>query len=256
MTPLLFLARAALVYIALQAIIVLIVKFIPKTGLPGQVKRVVTVNIINHLFYIGVAVLGIAIKPEAAKITSDGALWAVPAGIALGFVFFVSFEVASRLGRKIMGQVLFDLQELAVSPVFPRHILVPGLFNYLILKPLSEELLFRGVMIGVLSTQIHWGAAILVTVIVENLRYPQLTWLGKNTLRAIIPGLLFLISPTILITMAMGIMAHALGAVAQISRVRKLADSLGVKSGEHEIAELFRIKSPNETPEKKNDKDV
>ncbi len=244
-----------MVYIALQAIFVVIVKFLPKTGLPGQVKRVVVVNIVNHLFYIGVASLGIALSPEAAKITAAGAIWAAPAGIALGFFFFVSFEVASRLGRKIMGQVLFDLQELAVSPIFPRHILVPGLFNYVVLKPLSEELLFRGVMIGVLSTQIHWGVAILLTVIVENLRYPQLTWLGKNTLRAIIPGLLFLISPTILLTMAMGIMAHALGAVAQTSRVRKLAESLGGKTGEKEIAEFLTRQASTGKTGNKSDKE-
>lgn len=239
MTPLLFLARVALAYVILQAVIIAIVKFLPRAALPGQVRRVVFVNIVNHVFYIGAALMGIAIMSDAAKLNATGAIWAVPIGVVAGFFFYVSIEVAARLGRKAMGQVLFDLQELAVSPVFPRSIMVPGIFNFLLLKPLGEELLFRGVMVGVLSTQIHWGIAILITVIVENLRYPQLTWFGRNTLRAAIPGLIFLISPTILLTLAMGMMAHAIGAAAQISRVRKLAETIRKGNPDFKIEDVI-----------------
>ena len=244
MTPLDYLARVLLAYLLLQAAILIAVKFFPSVRLTGQVQRAVWVNIVNHLFYVAAAVIGIALAPEAAKITPAGAIWAVPVGIVAGFFYFVAVEVAARLGRKAMGQILFDLQEMAVSPVFPKYIFVPGLFNMVLLKPLAEELLFRGMIIGVLSTQIHWGAAMLIAVVVENLRYPQLVWFARNTIRSLVPALVFLLSPTILLTLALGVMAHALAATAQISRVRKLAENVGKENPGLDIVEVIAGRAP------------
>ncbi|MCD6118254.1 CPBP family intramembrane metalloprotease [bacterium] len=229
MNPLSYALMVFSAYIVLQAFIIVVLKFLPKVRLSGQIARTVVINLINYSFFIIAGIIGIGIAPEAAKISTAGFYWIIPVGIVAGFLFFIFCEVATRLSLKYASEFVFDLQEMAVSPVFPKGIFIPGFINLVLVKPFAEEILFRAFLIGVLSTEMHWATAILITIVLENLRYPQLAWFARNTIRALTLGLLFVVSPSIILPLTASLIAHFLIAINQVSRVRRLV-SEGEKS--------------------------
>jgi membrane protease YdiL (CAAX protease family) len=232
-----FLLQASGAYLLLQLAFLVLLRILPPPRMLNQVRRTAYISSANHAFFIVAGILSAIGDPVHAKVNTDGIWWTLPAGLILGFFYFVTVEVATRLSLKYSRQVIFDLQELAVSPVLPRNTIIPGLANYLILRPFGEELFFRAFMIGVLSTQMHWTTALLITVVFENLRYPQAAWLSRNTLRAVIPGLLFVVSPSIVLTLAMGLTAQALATLNQVSRIRRVvaANAAGISASYDDI---------------------
>jgi len=217
-----FLLQVCGVYLVLQFAFLVVLRLLPPPKMLNQVRRTAYIGSANHVYLLAAGVLGAARDPIHAKINLDYVWWTLPAGLIVGFFYFVLVEVVVRLTLKQTREALYDLQELAVSPVLPRDIIVPGVANFMILRPFGEELFMRAFVIGVLSTQIHWAMAIVITVVFENLRYPQNSWLGKNILRTVIPGLIFVVAPSIILTLAMNIMYQTLAAMNQISKIRRV----------------------------------
>ncbi len=215
-----FLFKALGIYLLMQVAILFILHALPKPQLINQIRRSVFVGIANHLYFIIAGALGSTLLREASKINFIGAFWAIPLGLIGGFFLFIIIEVASRLAKRFADERLLDLQLFALTPIIQRNILIPGLLNYIALKPLGEELFFRAFVVGVLSTQINVFAAVLIAVILENLRYPQIAWFSRNTLRAALLSILFIMSPTLLLPLSVSISCGILSALNQISKVK------------------------------------
>lgn len=229
MHPLQDLLLILAVYFALQIAFALISRFIGPARLTGQVLRAVWVSLLNHVYFIAAAIWFIRDAPLDAKITTGGFWWVIPLGLFIGFFFFIFVEAVTRASRKLASEFLFDLQVLGLSPAFPKYVLVPAVINYLIAKPIGEELLFRGFMLGVMTDRVHPLLALALTVIIENLRYPQVAWIGRNTFRALVLGGLFLLSPSILLPLAASFIAHSLGAFAQVAKMRRVLSEQALK---------------------------
>lgn len=225
-----YLLRCLGCYLAIQVVILIILNLLTKPQLINQVRRSVYISSVNHIFFLIAGVLGAMTKPEAAKINLIGVWWIFPLGLVLGFVSFIITEVASRLAKRYLSDTLLDLQLFAVTPVVPRNILIPGLVNYLVLKPLGEELFLRAFVIGVLSTQIHVAYAILITILLENLRYPQAAWFPRNTLRVLFLSVLFIYAPTVLLPLSASIVHSILASLNQISRIKNALEKTVIES--------------------------
>jgi hypothetical protein len=223
---LVYLFKALGLYLLIQVILLFVMNSLPKPELINHVRRSVYVGLMNHVFFIIAGVYGATFSLEAAKINNTGIWWIIPLGIFLGFVYFLITEVASRLIRRNSVETLLDLQLYAITPVMPRNVLIPGLINYLALKPLGEELFFRAFAIGVLSTQIHLSIAVLIVVILENLRYPQVSWFPRNTIKALLLAALFIFSPSVLLPLSVSVTCGVLTAINQISKVRNALEKI------------------------------
>ena len=147
MQPFTFLFQALAVYFGAQFVLAIVFRPMLKKGLTGNVGRAVVISGVNHVLLAALGWLGIRNNQVAAKINFVFPPWYVLLALIAGFILFVILDVGTRISKRKAGQLLFDLEEIALSPAFPKYISIPGQINYFLLKPLGEELFLRAFMV-------------------------------------------------------------------------------------------------------------
>jgi membrane protease YdiL (CAAX protease family) len=234
-----FLLKVIAIYLAAQLVFVLAFGGIGGDRLTPKVSRSVFVSLFNHILFGIAAVVGIGQALDAAKINTQGAVWIVPVSLFAGFFLFVLLDIGTKFARRKTPGLLIDLQELGIFPAFPPYISIPALINFFLAKPVGEELFFRGFVLGIVGSEVGPWPALGISVVLENLRYPQLAWAWRSTTRALILGALFFSGPSVLLPISVSVAAHIFQGMIQIGRVGRAVKTTGKLPGDMTATDGF-----------------